>query len=290
MITERMAKSTPWCFPVMEQAHVLIAGTTGSGKSVCLNTLLYNIYRKHWNDPNSFGLYLIDPKRVELRDYKNSRPVIGYETEPDRISDLLDFIIEDMEGVYNRMRGKKSTEFPRYIVIDELADIVSDKKILEKIIKIGRLGRAAQFHLICCTQDPSRNTLSAAFMQNMTCCIGLKCKSETESKQIIGKVGLETFPIGYAWIEGSNLKSDVVNITSGSFEVPMTPDEDIREIIDSTDLFWGYDKYLKQREKDRWTLAERIRGHKDLLAPPECIDPRLSEKLKKGYYQYWIEC
>lgn len=289
MITERMAKSSAWCYPVMESAHILIAGSTGSGKSVCLNTLLYNIYRKYWNVTDGFGLYLIDPKRVELKDYRNSKAVIGYETEPDKIANLLDFAIEDMEGVYSRMEGKKSTEGPVYIVIDELADIVSNKKILDKIIKIGRLGRAADFHLICCTQDPSKTTLSAQFMQNITCCIGLHCKDEIASRQIIGKAGLEDFPIGYAWIEGSNLKSSVANITSGSYQITLTPDEDIAEIIASTDMFWEYEHYIQKRSEDRWTLMERIRKQKKLLPPPVCIDPRFAEKLRKGYYQLWVE-
>lgn len=280
MITERMAKSSAWCYPAMESAHILIAGATGSGKSVCLNALLYNIYRQYGHTPDGFGLYLIDPKRVELKAYKNSKAVIGYETEPDKIADLLDFAIEDMEGVYSRMEGKKSTEGPTYIVIDELADIVSNKKILEKIIKIGRLGRAADFHLICCTQDPSKTTLSAQFMQNMTCCIALHCKDETASRQIVGKGGAESLPIGYGWMECGS--------TFGSFKIDMVPDEDIEEYVRCIDLHWGYAHYLAQREQDKWTLLERIKGRKKLLDPPTWLDPRYAEKLRLGKVD-WVE-
>lgn len=280
MIHEGMAKSSAWCYPVMESAHTLIAGTTGSGKSVCLNALLYNIYRQYGSTPDGFGLYLIDPKRVELKAYKNSKAVIGYETEPDRISDLLDFVLEDMDGVYARMEGKKSTEGPTFIVVDELADLVSDQKILNKIVKIGRLGRAADFHLICCTQDPSRTTLSAAFMQNMTCCIALKCKSETESKQIVGKAGAEDLPVGYGWMECGS--------TYGSFKIDMVPDEDIKEYVRCIDLFWNYEHYVQRRMEEKWTLLEKIRGQKKLLDPPMWMDPNYAHKLMH-HSAKWVE-
>jgi len=119
---------------------------------------------------------------------------------------------------------------PLYVVIDELADLVSNKKALELIIKIGRLGRAAQVHLICATQDPSRKTLPAALMQNFTTTVALRCRSAIESRQIIGIPGAEKLPkygYGIQWdAEGTH-----------NIDIPLTDErmleEQIREVT-----FW----------------------------------------------------
>ena len=174
----------------VRDSHTLIAGTTGSGKSVLLNDLLILIHSQGYG-----RCILFDLKRVELRDYKKLEDfAIGYVSEPRQVLPALDWAIEKMESRYLSMKGRKSTSGAIFLVIDELADLLTVKGALERIVKIGRLGRAANIRLLCATQDPSRRTLSAQIMQNFTCSIALRCRSAIESRQIIGTTGAELLP------------------------------------------------------------------------------------------------
>lgn len=221
MINSSMANLSPECLSLVQgTAHTLIAGTTGSGKSVLLNSILYSIIKDGLvrNDWSHF--VMIDTKRVELKPYKNLCTTIKYVTEPEDVVDALDYVIAEMDDRYECMEGKESKEPTMYVVIDELADVLSTKGILERIVKIGRLGRAARIHLLMCTQDPSRKTLSAQIMQNMTTCVALRCKDVTESKQIIGRPGAERLPK-----HGKVIVSDSDGYRT--INVPLVPDEDI---------------------------------------------------------------
>ena len=175
-------------------SHTLIAGTTGSGKSVLLNDILVALY--HWgaiyNKPRCI---FFDLKRVELKPYRSLKGFcLGYVTEPRQVTVALDYAIEEMEARYAEMSGRKSNRPPLIIVVDELADMLSIRGVLDRLVKIGRLGRAANVRLLCCTQDPSRRTLSAQLMQNFTCAVALRCKTAIESRQIIGVPGAEDLP------------------------------------------------------------------------------------------------
>lgn len=176
---------------ILNAHHSLIAGATGSGKSVLLNAVICEGLKR------DFDFWFIDLKRVELKQYKKTRNCLAYATEPADALALLGDIIDDMDEEYERMdeRDAKETDRPhRYLVIDELAHLVTNKDALEMIVEIGRLGRAAHIHMIGATQDPSRTTLSAQLMQNITCAVALKCKTATESRQIIGEAGAENLP------------------------------------------------------------------------------------------------
>ena len=189
-ITEDMAHCNRECLELLKGTHVLIAGTTGSGKSVMLNSMIYNILRA-----DKGQLFLIDLKRVELSIYKHV--AVKTCTEPYRVVPMLEGVVDIMEERYKKMkrRGERLTsEVPIYVIIDELADLVTIKGVLPLLVKIGRLGRAAKIHTICATQDPSRRTLPAAYMQNVTCALALRCRSDIESRQIIGVSGAERLP------------------------------------------------------------------------------------------------
>lgn len=179
--------------PLINTAHTLIAGTTGSGKSVLLNDILKRFCETYEGYCSFFDL-----KRVELIDYKNAEGVCSrYVSEPEDVINELDFAIWLMEGRYIDMAKKglkKSDDYHHFLVIDELADMLTIKGVLERLVKIGRLGRAANIHLLCCTQDPSRRNLPAQLMQNFTCCVALRCRSAIESRQIIGVPGAELLP------------------------------------------------------------------------------------------------
>lgn len=226
MLTENMAKISPECLSLVEgTAHTLIAGTTGSGKSVLLNTILYSIIKNNLvlgGQPYEF--VFIDTKRVELKQYKNLPYTSIYTTEPEDVPKTLDVVIEAMDMRYQLMERKETTEPYIYVVIDELADLLTTKGVLERIVKIGRLGRAAHIHLIMCTQDPSRTTLTAQIMQNMTTCVALRCKDQIESKQIIGSAGAEGLPKHGKAIVSTPDGYKVIT-------VPLTPDDDIDKIV-----------------------------------------------------------
>lgn len=203
--------------PLLNTAHTLIAGTTGSGKSVLLNSVLWSAMSK----PTLF--VFIDLKRVELRKFEAYQGCMAYVDEPNEVHKALQEVIALMEQRYADMQEKKiyqSADYPLYVVIDELADLITDHQALADIVKIGRLGRAANIHLLCATQDPSRRTLSAQLMQNFTCCVALRCKTAIESRQITGFPGAENLPRygkGYLWDAEGIRKIDI----------PLTSDEQI---------------------------------------------------------------
>lgn len=213
----------PWdiAATMLMSGHTLIAGTTGSGKSVTLNTVLATSL-----DIQDAQYAFIDLKRVELRDYKSLPNCIGYATDEEHARILLDDVIWRMETRYEDMVGKESTSQHVYVVIDELADLVEDKTILSQLIKIGRLGRAAHIHLVMASQDPSRRTLKAQLMQNVTCALALRCRSDIESRQIVGVAGAEELPK-----HGKGILWDADGIRTVS--IPMTPDETIKDLIRS---------------------------------------------------------
>lgn len=207
---------------ILSAHHSLIAGTTGSGKSVLLNSVICEGLKR------DYDFWFIDLKRVELNQYKKTKNCLAYATEPEQAISLLDDIIDDMDEEYERMeaRGVKETDRPhRYLVIDELADLVSTKGVLDKIVKIGRLGRAAHIHTIGATQDPSRSTLSAQLMQNITCAVALRCLTSIESRQIIGVDGAETLPM-----YGKGYISTYAGVRK--VDIPLTPEEEINKVID----------------------------------------------------------
>ena len=174
---------------VRGSAHTLVAGTTGSGKSVLLNELLVLLH----SQTDSHCIFY-DLKRVELIPFKKLDFCLDYITEPEDVVSSLDWAINLMEKRYQTMKGKTFKGVQIYLVVDELADMVTIRGVLERLVKIGRLGRAAGIHMLCATQDPSRRTLHAQLMQNFTCTIALRCRSSIESRQIIGVPGAELLP------------------------------------------------------------------------------------------------
>ena len=210
---------------VLGTAHTLIAGTTGSGKSVLLNSVIYSAYAAFPTYEDA-QFWFFDLKRVELARYKNTDQCISFITEPGLVGVALDTIVQVMESRYSKMEPQGLLKWDReqyYVFIDELADLMTVPGVLPQLVKIGRLGRAAGIHLICATQDPSRRTLVASLMQNFTCCIALRCRSAIESRQIIGVAGAETLPR-----YGQALLWDAEGVTR--FDVPMTPDDVLNHI------------------------------------------------------------
>ena len=222
MVTIENDVINSYSYPVLEaildSPHSLIAGTTGSGKSVALHSVMFAAMMR------DARFIFIDLKRVEMSEFRGLAHTIAYATTEEDAETALELAEDIMERRYSQMTGKTYDGAHLYIIVDELADLATSKRCLELLIRIGRLGRAARVHMICATQDPSRRTLKAQLMQNFTACLALRCKTAIESRQVTGYPGAELLPKhgeGYLWDADGYRK---VNI-------PLIPDEDITTLI-----------------------------------------------------------
>lgn len=190
------------CLSILDQPHILIAGATGSGKSVIINSTIYTALYKA---PTQCKLVLIDPKRVELVKYRNLPHTIAYASEPIQIIQTIQKSVELMESRYKAMqrRGEvKSCEAAVYIVIDEFADLMttSKRETLPNLCRIAQLGRAANVHLIIATQRPTRDIINGQIKVNLDSRLALRCPTPQDSRNIIDRKGVETLPrYGYGY-------------------------------------------------------------------------------------------
>lgn len=181
---------------MLTQAHLLIAGMTGSGKSVIINGLISTcLYR----GPSQAGLILIDPKRVELVRYAGCPHCIRYASEPeDMIQALQDglSLIETRYKSMQRDRVRKYTGGDVYIIIDELADLMTTrrKQVLPLLQRIAQIGRAARVHLIAATQCPLAKVIPTEIKVNFDSVVGLHTRTPQDSRNIIGLTGCEKLP------------------------------------------------------------------------------------------------
>ena len=184
--------------------HTLIAGVSGSGKSYCENKLIAKLLEKE------SALILIDPKRVELVEYKNHPHVIRYTAE---IDDSIDALYQAESVMMDRYRymqtqGLKTyTGGPLYIVIDEVAPLVrgdNKKEVRERLYQISALGRAAKVFLIICTQRSTADILPRDIVVNLDI-VCLRQRKPVDSRELIGIPDACKLPrIGYAYIFGDN--------------------------------------------------------------------------------------
>lgn len=181
-----------------KQPHILIAGATGSGKSVFLNNLIYNLICA----PGRTEFVFIDLKRVELSDYKNLPQTIAYCDTTKRAAAMLYVIKQEIEDRYKKLaeRNKKKWDDEDgsqiYIVIDEYAELVTTaRKMVEpQLISIAQIGRAAGVHIILCTQRPTRDIIAGAVKVNFDCRIALRTATAQDSRNIIDRNGAEQLP------------------------------------------------------------------------------------------------
>lgn len=179
---------------MLKQPHILIAGATGSGKSVLINGLIYTAL---YNNPNHVELVLIDPKRVELYQYSKLPHTTAYASEPQEIITVLNNVVSLLERRFQAMRRRgerKSSDSDVYVFIDEFADLMTTNKreALPLLCRIAQLGRAANIHLILATQRPTRDILNGQIKVNIDARIALRCPTAQDSRNIINQNGAET--------------------------------------------------------------------------------------------------
>ena len=190
--------------------HLLIAGSTGSGKSVCVNTIITSILLK--NKPDKVKLIMIDPKMVELSIYDGIPHLLtSVVTDPLKAAGVLHKVVLEMESRYRefartRVRNiegynKIAEKDPDYkelpyivVIIDELADLmmVSSKEVEESIARIAQKARAAGIHMIIATQRPSVDVITGVIKTNIPSRIAFAVSSSIDSRTILDKSGAET--------------------------------------------------------------------------------------------------
>ena len=246
----RDSEGRPVVANLCKMPHLLIAGTTGSGKSVMINSIIMSMLMR--TTPEQVRLIMVDPKRVEFSGY-NGLPhlYVPVVTEPRQASSALQWAVTEMErrlkvfertGCRNIVKFNKScvsgkiaeSDHPRdpmpylVIIIDELSDLmmVAGKEVEASIVRIAQLGRAAGIHLIVATQRPSADVVTGLIKSNIDSRIALKVSSSIDSRVILDSTGAERL-LGYG---------DMLFRYSGSqtrrILAPYTSDEEIEEAVD----------------------------------------------------------
>lgn len=184
----------------LAQPHLLIAGATGSGKSVIINGLIYTaLHRLPLDREHGAQFILIDPKRVELVQYSRLPHTIKYASEPAPILDALRMAMAITEDRYKRMQARRLRKYPGgdvYVIIDEFADLMTtDARTVKPIVqRLAQIGRAARVHIILATQTPISKVLPTEIKCNFDARFGLRTRSAQDSRNILDRPGLELLP------------------------------------------------------------------------------------------------
>ncbi len=195
---------TPIIGDLSSMPHLLIAGTTGSGKSVCINTIILSLLYRHTPDKCKF--ILIDPKMLELSTYEGVPhllcPVI---TEAKKAASVLGWVVKEMESRYRLMTKEGVRNIDGYnakhqlpmpyivVVVDEMSDLmlVAGKEIENYIQKLSQMARAAGIHIIMATQRPSVDVITGTIKANFPTRISFQVTSKIDSRTILGEQGAE---------------------------------------------------------------------------------------------------
>ena len=220
--------------------HLLIAGTTGSGKSVCINTIILSLLYRH--TPEKCKFILIDPKMLELSAYEGIPhllcPVI---TEAKKAASVLGWVVKEMESRYRLMTKEGVRNIDGYnakhklpmpyivVVVDEMSDLmlVAGKEIENYIQKLSQMARAAGIHIIMATQRPSVDVITGTIKANFPTRISFQVTSKIDSRTILGEQGAEQL-LG---------KGDMLYMSSANrivrIHAPFVSDNEIEKINNS---------------------------------------------------------
>lgn len=211
---------------MLKQPHLLVAGATGSGKSVVVNGIIYTAL---YETPDAVQLILIDPKRVELVEYKNLPHTITYASEPGEMVKALHQAMQITESRYKAMQKahtRKYTGGAVYVIIDELADLMTtNKKEVQPLLqRLCQIGRAAGVHIIACTQCPLSAVIPTPIKVNFDSRVALRTRSKQDSRNILGVTGCELLP---RYGQGYYMTPDGLTL----YNIPMYNDDAIKERV-----------------------------------------------------------
>lgn len=249
---------------IINAPHTLIAGTTGSGKSNVMNGIIRQIMTDY--TPQTAEMVMIDPKVVELIDYRNTAFCTAFESEAENVPALLDEVIDTMETRYRLMGEEHIKQYSGrkiFVIVDELADLMispQSKSIKLKLQKILQKGRAADIHIIAATQAPNRQIIPANLILNFTNRLALRCVSSIESRQIINQAGAELLPQ-----YGKGLYFSPKGLVTVSIQLT----EDNTELVNK----WTVRKPVKAEPKAEIEEAEEDRVIY-IAAPKDYSEPR----------------
>jgi len=265
--------------------HLLIAGSTGSGKSVCVNTIITSILLK--NKPDKVKLIMIDPKMVELSIYDGIPHLLtSVVTDPIKAADVLHKVVLEMENRYREfararvrnMEGynKIAAKDPDYkelpyivVIIDELADLmmVSSKEVEESIARIAQKARAAGIHMIIATQRPSVDVITGVIKTNIPSRIAFAVSSSIDSRTILDKSGAETL-LG---------KGDMLYLSADSskpvrIQGAFLSDEEVEKVVD-------YVKSQSEAQYDPNMTPSEVTSQGSGSSSADDVDPLYKEVL-----------
>ena len=271
---------------ITKMPHMLIAGSTGSGKSVCTNTIITSILMRY--RPDEVKLILVDPKQVELSNY-NGVPhlVCPVVTNPKKASAVLQKVVTEMDKRYNMFADEHVKKIDDYnakmlrlnkpkmpywvVIIDEMADlmIAARKEVEDSIMRITQLARAAGIHLITATQRPSTDVITGVIKANIPSRIAFAVASQIDSRTILDSPGAEKL-LG---------KGDMLYLPMGQ-NVPVriqgcfVSDEEVAKVIDYVckEQVAQYDDSLTKEE-------EVVDDHNPVSGDPEDYEDPLYDQI-----------
>lgn len=215
-----------------ENPHLLIAGATGSGKSVALNGILFTLLTMH--SPAQCEFVLIDPKKVELIQYAQLPHTVQYASESADIIRSLQWAVDATERRFSCMQQERVKEYPYghlYVIIDELADLMTvlKKETLPLLQRLAQIGRAARVHVIACTQNVMAVTIPTVLKCNFPTILGLRTATAQQSRFLVASSGCEMLPdprkagTGYGFLrDGADLEKK---------ELYMYKDDEIQDLV-----------------------------------------------------------
>lgn len=276
--------------------HLLIAGATGSGKSVCINAIINSIL--FHADPNEVRLILIDPKMVELNIYEGiPHLLVPVETDPNHAAGALKWAEKQMKIRYdlfaqNRVRdingynkkmektgGEKMAQW--VIIIDELADLMMTcaSQVESAICRLAQLARAAGIHLVLATQRPSVDVITGLIKANIPSRISFAVSSQIDSRTILDMAGAEKL-LG----RGDMLYSPVGSNAPMRAQCAFISDEEVESVV----------KFIKETQRPNYdedaikgietvSVEENMPGSKDNLHKEDFIDEKFNDALNLAF-------
>lgn len=194
-----------------------------------------------YDSPAAVQFILIDPKRVELVDYKPLPHTLMYASEPGEMVEALEKAMEITESRYKAMQRQRVKKYPGgalYVIIDELADLMTTarRQVQPLIQRLAQVGRAANVHIIAATQCPLATVIPTPIKVNFDSRVALRTRSAQDSRNILGLTGCELLP---RYGQGYYMTPDGLKL----YNIPMQPQEDINALV----KYW-------QRSRPRFRL------------------------------------